>query len=229
VVNFAQGGHVSMQELIELVRQLEAGARPDFVIFYDGINDTVAAAESGLAGVHQGLSMIRDRFEHNESPLGRLVRESNLGELADRGRTWMLGRNRYPDHYDFDALGEAVVAHYLGHAGIVQALAQAYGFGARMFWQPVVSIGEKPLTPRELRLRDGMDPSLRRLYDVTWPRMRDAAAGEAGLFYIADVLDDMESEVYTDQHHVTPEANRVIARRMAELAWGTAVPHGAGR
>lgn len=220
VVSFAQGGHVSTQELIELVRALEAGVRPDLVIFYDGINDTVAAAESGRAGVHQALRQIRDRFEHNESPLGRLVKESNLGELVDRLRRRLYGKPRYPDDFDVERLGSAVVEHYLAHAEVVRALGRSYGFEAALFWQPVLSVGDVTRSPRERRMRETMDPSLRRLYDKTWSAMQEAAPHHPGVFYIADVLDRTEDEVYTDRHHVTPLANRVIAGRIAELAIG---------
>jgi lysophospholipase L1-like esterase len=220
VMNLAQGGHVSTQELIELVRKLESGARPDFVIFYDGINDAVAAAESGRVDAHQGLADIRHRFERTDSALGRVLQQSHLGQLADRARKATFGQPPYPDHFDVDALAAGLAAQYLAHAEAVQALARAYGFDAALFWQPVITVGTKPLSPREQALRATLDPSLVKLFDRTWPAVERAFRGRDRLFYIADVLDDFGEEVYADRFHVTPIANQAIARRIAELAWG---------
>ena len=38
--NLAEIGYVSTQEFVALYRELQAGYRPDVVIFYDGVNDT---------------------------------------------------------------------------------------------------------------------------------------------------------------------------------------------
>src|SRR5262245_48002446 len=39
VTNFGAPGHTFTQEVFELILQLRSGARPDIVVFYDGIND----------------------------------------------------------------------------------------------------------------------------------------------------------------------------------------------
>src|SRR5262249_6342036 len=49
--NVGQSGYVSTQEVIELSLQIRNGNIPDVAIFYDGINDTDAAFQHGVAGV----------------------------------------------------------------------------------------------------------------------------------------------------------------------------------
>jgi lysophospholipase L1-like esterase len=51
VTNFGQIGYVSTQEALLLFEQLRKGNVPDLAIFYDGINDTFAAWQSGTAGI----------------------------------------------------------------------------------------------------------------------------------------------------------------------------------
>ncbi len=63
VLNLAQSGHSSTQEVIELMLQLRNGSIPDLVIFYDGFNDVWGAYENGLAGVHHSLKSIAGRVE----------------------------------------------------------------------------------------------------------------------------------------------------------------------
>lgn len=53
VTNYGQSGHVSTQEVIELLLQLQNGNIPDAVIFYDGVNDTFAAFQHNVAGTPQ--------------------------------------------------------------------------------------------------------------------------------------------------------------------------------
>ncbi len=226
-VNLAEMGFVSTQGMITLVRQLQAGVRPDAVVFYDGINDVVAAAESGQAGVHQGLQQIAARLERRRSPLADLLFGSKLAEAINRLRIRLVGQPRYPSHFDAAALGAEVSRAYLVNHSAVQALAREFGFEAFFFWQPVISLDPKPLTPFEQVLRESVDPSVARLFEESYRRVQEAAPLLSRLFYIADVFEGIEAELYADPYHVTPEGNAVIARRMADLAWGP-IPAGRG-
>ena len=51
VRNLSEIGYVNTQELIALIGDLQAGDRPDYVVFYDGVNDTTSALLDGTAGV----------------------------------------------------------------------------------------------------------------------------------------------------------------------------------
>lgn len=55
-------GRVITQEVIELMLQLRAGVRPDIVVFYDGINEVVAAVQNARPGVPQNEETRRDDF-----------------------------------------------------------------------------------------------------------------------------------------------------------------------
>jgi hypothetical protein len=65
-----------------------------------------------------------------------------------------------------------------------------------------------------------MDPRLEDLFQQSYRAMREEAPHHENLFYLGDVLDGLPEETYTDLFHVTPAANRLIAERMVELAWG---------
>lgn len=56
VTNYGESGYVSTQELIALMLELQRGNVPDIVVFYDGVNDTFAAFQSGVAGIPQNES-----------------------------------------------------------------------------------------------------------------------------------------------------------------------------
>ena len=68
VRNLAEIGYVSTQEVVALVRELQAGYRPDLVIFYDGVNDTTSALLEGEAGVTTNERNRRAEFNIRQSP-----------------------------------------------------------------------------------------------------------------------------------------------------------------
>jgi hypothetical protein len=77
IVNFAENAYVSTQNMIELILLLEAGSIPDVVIFYDGVNEVLAANQSGRAMLHQNYSDISARFEDAQHPLLKWFRQLN--------------------------------------------------------------------------------------------------------------------------------------------------------
>src|SRR5690242_7607921 len=62
VVNFAESAYVSTQDLLMLLMQLQAGNRPDWVLFYN-TGDVYAAYQSGRAGAIQNLDQVAAKFE----------------------------------------------------------------------------------------------------------------------------------------------------------------------
>lgn len=54
-MNYGENAYVSTQGLIHLILLLESGDVPDMVIFYDGVNDILAASQSWMPIVHQNL------------------------------------------------------------------------------------------------------------------------------------------------------------------------------
>lgn len=115
---------------------------------------------------------------------------------------------------DTDSLGNSITQIYLTNCKIVEALAQEYGFKYFFFWQRVISIGEKPPTREEQKMRSGMDPALISLFDVVYRNMSLAASEYENLYYIAHVFDEQDSQIWIDWIHVTSVGNQLIAQEM---------------
>lgn len=147
--NLAEIGYVSTQEAVALIRELQAGYRPDLVIFYDGVNDTTSALLEGEAGITTNERNRRAEFNIRQSParlggamVARLVADSATYRFARvlgrrlaslRGATTALPpADRRRD------LAAEVVSRYEANITIVDRLARAFGFDALYFWQPVV-------------------------------------------------------------------------------------------
>jgi hypothetical protein len=166
VTNFAATAYVSSQALIELIKQLQNGNIPDIAIFYDGVNDVLAAYQTGAPNNHQNLHDLSLRFENTEHSIMRVLKTSNLlhltRQLKSRESTsceWVHGKDTKAE-----ILSDSVYKTYLANARIIDALARKYGFQYYLFWQPVITAGNKQLTEEEMIIKSKLPPLLTDLY-----------------------------------------------------------------
>lgn len=219
VINYGEFSFVNTQEVIRLMLELREGNIPDLVIFYDGINDVVSAHQNGVAGLHRQMGVFAPLF----------TEQTSSGSLSD----WL--RNTYTARFLSGLIGrgggstgmlmptsdtplaQGVVDAYLGNYGIVDALAAAYGFDYIFIWQPVLFIGEKPMTPEEALLVQAVPDGLDDLYTESYALVEAAAPEHPNLFYLAGVFDNTTEMVYLDHQHLIPEGNAIVAREIVAL------------
>ena len=223
VQNFGQSAYVSSQSLIELVLQLKVGNVPDVVIFYDGVNDTFAAYQSGRTDAHQNLSTLENVFSGGaQQSLGEVLSD----ELGENTYTVDLLDRLFEDvdsgelityatmGIAADDLAAQIVETYLDNYAFVAALAEVYDFDFAFFWQPVIFDGDKDLTAYEIGLRDRNDPALAELFEATYAALRDARSDYPKLYDLSGALDGETETSYSDFMHITPPANQIIAEAM---------------
>lgn len=214
VLNIAEDGYVSTQSRVALEAWLQSSRTPDVVVFYDGVNDVLAAWESGRARAHVTLAKIAQRFEEEEPPLLRLVRGSRTFTLWSR---WMPQPTPTPELAEPERrrLARKVVDAYLGNDRIVSNLASGHGFDYFLFWQPHIGIGGKTLTSDERSMLEGMDRGWLALARSVYSTIDSSIGGRSRIWSLTDALDTVEQQVWIDAAgHVTPEGNRIIADRM---------------
>lgn len=229
VVNFGQQAYVGTQELIELMLQLRNGQTPDLVIFYDGINDTFSALQSGMPGMHQNLEDIAGRYAGAAppAPLWRaLAEKSNFvrlvsglldqQETGDSIPTWAGGDSRV----DVGRLSEGIISVYSGNCRIVRALGDEYGFASAFFWQPYLgSGGGRVLSPAERNVAEEMeDGDLTPLLESTYSRASALEGSVPGFADISGCLDMAAGEyfVFGDFCHINAEGNRIVVETMID-------------
>lgn len=219
IVNFGERGHVSTQGVIQLLRQLQRGNVPDLVLFYDGVNDVFTATAYNQPGLHMSMDRVAEKLE-TTGPLAadwlefsRLFRL--LAQLTSRGtaESRFAGPSAAPD-----TLAGAVVQVYLANYRAVEALAGEFGFAFKFFWQPHILAGAKPLTAEERAIRSAdARGEHAAVMAATFARVERLASQYEHLHYAGHVFDSEPSLAYIDSHHLTPEANALVARRMLEV------------
>jgi hypothetical protein len=224
VVNFAEQAYVSTQSVIQLQLLLQAGRVPDIVIFYDGVNEVLAASQSGKPVVHQNLADISMLFQNPQHPLSAWVKGSNLVRFtrkllaqlrgADSGEA--PGREVGPEQ-----LAGAVARAYLANHDSVRALGEVYGFEHYFVWQPYILAGNKTLTSEEKSMQTDLnwvlrlDSSLVELFAATYSYIEQAAEESESIYYLAGAFDGIEAELWIDTWgHVNPLANRIVAQQL---------------
>lgn len=251
VTNMGMSGRVLTHEVIDLMLELRAGARPAVVVFYDGINDVGAAVQNGRAGIPENeVNRARDfdngrlLYSWRTDLLTEVHVALRLGALA-AGRLQFVKALRslvrpaadgrtVPD----DSISADVEQTYLRTVEWVEGLARQFGFTAIYFWQPTLHSTMKPLTPYERGLaasyrHTSFGRQLVAVHRAVPARLRPAAeALVPGRFVDLSALFTRDTEtVYIDDiGHTTETASATIASAMApSLARVLQRAPGAGR
>lgn len=231
--NGSEIGYVNTQELVALVRELQAGYRPDVVLFYDGVNDMTSALLAGEPTLTTNeVNRVRE-FNLLQSPgrltaalIGRLVADSALQRLAQSIGRRFLGAPATvrPETASADpaALARGVVEGYRANMSLVDALAESYGFRPLFVWQPVVLSKSRPVPfEREEAAKYAWTAPIfaevgRAIEDAADLRSRGDFVDLSGLF------DEYDGLVFIDYCHTTEAANARLAEailpRLLELA-----------
>jgi hypothetical protein len=227
VRNLAEIGYVNTQEMIALVRELQAGYRPDVVLFYDGVNDTTSALLEGQAAVTTNESNRVREFNLLQSPArlgsslaGRLVRDSAWFRLAGSiGRRITAGAasdHATPAESEQASLARAVVGRYLANVRLVEALGRAYHFRALFIWQPVIFHKSRlvPFEQEESEKFAWTKEMFLRVHEELGKA--DELRSDPAFCDLSEVFKDAESLVFLDFCHTTEYANESIAQRLVQ-------------
>ena len=209
VTNFAEGGYLSMQELIALESELQGGNVPDLALFLDGVNDVFAAFQNGAPGIPQ-----------NE---GNRVREFNIRQriYGEALQTWFRGSSVFaifghppvpgpPPDVDLDELGTAVTTHYAAVVTMINRLAQAYHFRTLFYWQPVIFTKHHRTAYEQGELEKLAFVTT--FFENVYGRMRD----QSQVRYIGELFADDPSPYFIDFCHLTEAGSQQIAAAMVD-------------
>ena len=235
ITNFGESGYVSTQEVIALMRQLQAGERPDLVIFYDGVNDMYSAYQQQVAGIPQNEFNRVEEFNLSQPEKLRpraimTLRDTARSLASTRFAKWLLLETGILHRPSFavrpmpgagiapsrSALATSVVDTYRSNIDLVRALGEQYRFQHLFYWQPTVfektrltgyeSAEQAKLAPAENFAREVRD-ALSRSGLATMPEYSFADLGP--------IFADVRDPVFVDWCHLGESGNETIARRMA--------------
>lgn len=212
--NFADSGYIAHQGLLQLIQLLQDGHRPDLVVFYDGVNDTLVKCRSEL-GPHshereqQIATVLRTSanphtFAYYLAPFAKLAQ--NISRETGRA----MGAEEFDCHTN-RAKAEAIADNLIQDWRFARHLVELHGGRFLATLQPVSFFSRTRLD--YLRLPAGFE----RQYQAVYPLLRERLARSGEFQDLVGAL-DTDEPVYTDFCHLAPRGNRIIADRLAALA-----------
>jgi lysophospholipase L1-like esterase len=223
VKNLSELGYVSTQEVIDLMRELQKGYRPDVVIFYDGVNDTTSAVLAGEAGLTTNELNRRREFNLLHSP-GRLLLALGDRLLADSGslrlaravrsRLGWPGSSVPLSDEAMRRLAGDVADRYVANVKLVEILAHGYGFRPFFIWQPTI-FSKAALTAverDEAQKYAWTEPAFRAVYEKI--RVSPDLRADTAFRDLSGIFAGEQELVFIDYCHTTESANARIAEQM---------------
>jgi hypothetical protein len=212
--NFGEKGWVAHQSLMLLIQLLQAGHRPDLVVFYDGVNDALEKCRSEIsAEAHQKErefdtvlrnSSRNDSFSHFLAPVVTLAARANdrLG-LLQTGAEW------YECHRNPQKV-EAIAENLMRDWQLAKQLVEGRGGRFIGILQPTPFASRTRLDHLQLSSYVGAQ------YAAVYPIMRGRIARGGEFHDFVSVL-DRDEHLYVDWCHLAPKGNRYIAEKIAEI------------
>ena len=243
VRNLGRRGFVSTQEVIFLMRELQAGRRPDIVVIYNGVNDAAAVSlRPEFPGAHVSFDAIRERFDsrNDDGTLGWFARSTGLYRASrivldrvgddpfERDGIIVYAEDDIDITPDYRRLAERGIDLWLFNARMVDSLARAYGFMPVIAFQPGLWSTGKPLDASEesLIVSEMEYAGLKTIMTVRAEmaslldeKLTDAYASNS-VVNMNDLFVDTPEPVYIDYVHVTGRGNEIAARRIASELLG---------
>jgi lysophospholipase L1-like esterase len=224
VYNFAEPGYTFTQGLFYLITKLREGARPNFVIFYDGFNDVYGSYQSGKPGAQQNMAQLREKLESKPRQLyWQAVKEwwqENIF-LYNKvfSRFFQRPEKRFREvgagftDQQLRELTAGTVRYYAQSMALLDHLSQAYGFKYVCFWQPAL-FTETRVLPQERRVDVRLeDKNFAKLYQFTNQYL--AQHPPSSHFYnLTDALNGRTQPCYVDLVHTTEKGYGIVADRM---------------
>jgi hypothetical protein len=107
-----------------------------------------------------------------------------------------------------------IVASYEANLRIIRALGREYDFPVAFFWQPDIYYGTKPHDWFENGVL-AWEPDTAGEYAAVY-REAEQRASEGEYVFLGHLFDDVRQPLYIDNMHISPEGNRIVARKIAE-------------
>lgn len=197
-VNYAIPAYYSYNELMLLTNLLYAGKRPDLVVFFDGLNDFIAA---------------------KASPYKRPIIYYRMAQAFSMDIN--KGNPDYTDSMDFvftnspgssiPSLSDSMLQNYLSTVSSVETISKAYHVLPFFFVQPV---------PYYNYPNQKKDPICSQLdypqYSHIYPKLEKEAAARPGFFFLGNMLSHETGITYIDKFHYSPKINEKIAAAMLQ-------------
>mgnify|MGYP000108911977 CR=1 FL=1 len=204
VTNLGQIGYMTTQDVICLIEYMKKNPLPGYAIFYNGMNDVLAAVENNRPCV----------------PYNEINREKEFNLLTRRGD---LIKSFYYSVFPAktknkmqqpDFLIDGALKNYCGNIALIEAIKNKYNFKPLYYLQPTI-FHKKYLSKYERQQQQYLKevkPHIEQFYERI---ANETALTDIPNFKdISHVLYEIAIPCFVDCAHLSAEANEIIASEM---------------
>ncbi len=243
VLNLGHTGFVSTQEVITLLRELQARPAPDIFVVYDGLNEGLGLAERpDLPNPHYLMGRVSDLFESRDvaaapgtvSLLLGVAKTTGYYRLATalRGRILpdrtrqqpVTQREAFSNDSPVPTVASRSVDILLENYALMTALGDEVGFPCFFFFQYQPGVGLKPLHDSEEQVLAKVAENPEEHWILQFAREQRrlfrarlaAGATPARVYDLSDMFAMVSRPLFIDWAHLTHAGNRLVAERLFE-------------
>lgn len=218
IQNHAQLAYASRQELDALITLYSKNQTPDYVVFYDGVNESafLCPSEINQLPAHRLVPMFRQKLyqskkEYIKELMGKVFYE-NILKVAYRYTYKPTIENTPYNCASNPAKAKEVAQIMMRNWEMANSLVAQHGGKFLAILQPAAYIGNPKLDHLKL------DEQLRPEYEVVYQEIKKLIA-EKEYDWIYDFSDSFDGDhyIYIDFCHVSPNGNEIMAKRIASL------------
>lgn len=218
VFNHAQLAYASRQELDALITLYSKNQNPDYVVFYDGVNESafLCPTEINQLPAHRLVPMFRQKLYQSKKDyikelMGKVFYE-NILKVVYRYTYKPTPENTPYNCASNPAKAKEVAQIMMRNWEMANSLVAQHGGKFLAILQPAAYIGNPKLDHLKL------DEQLRPEYEVVYQEIKKLIA-EKEHNWIYDFSDSFDGDhyIYIDFCHVSPNGNEIMAKRIASL------------
>lgn len=228
VVNYGDVGYSFTQEVVQLMLLLRDGHRPEYAVFYDGVNDIYAGYQAGRPELIINADMLSAKMQQDEPTALQMLGAGIKKTIRDHFMLYKSFRlavgkfvKPFPEpaaHFtpeQIDRLAAAIDDSYAKTYGVLESLSKIYGFEFICFWQPSGHL-EKKLFDEEYNSHPRFkDKTLKELSQKTTQAVLKDPPQR--LFDLTDALNERPTYFYFDSMHLCADGNKMVAEKMADV------------
>jgi hypothetical protein len=223
VANYGNPGFTFLQEIVKLTLLLKNGQRPDYVVFYDGVNEVYSAYQTGRVVNLHNFEEIQEKVEASPVTLGLkyLVAKCRVVQATEKALAFFHLQYNYQEgaarftEKQLEALGKDIVKNYKESATLVQKLSEIYNFNYTLCWQPVIFF-ETKVVEEETRLDPHcQDKNLAKLFKIVIADLVNSPPPH--WVDLSTALHQAPKPAYIDFCHLTESGYATVSAKIATL------------
>lgn len=218
--------YVFTQDIINLILALKAGEKPDYVIFYNGINDVFAAFQNGTAGYVSNMAIIKDRLKSPKASnnfrmiwegLSKIVQNNcEIYRTAWKIKNTIFGKKLHNEAafgysgQDMEKISAEITLDYRDNVKLIDDLSRVYGFKYLVFWQPVMYVFTETTEEEQTLMRP--DEMAKKFFEKTYGLMLKEKM--KNFYNVSKIFENKNETVFLDFAHLAENGNEMVAKEI---------------